>query len=547
MRAHEPAGLRADTVAGLTTAAVVIPKAMAYAAIAGLSLEIGLYTALIPLVVYAVMGTSRALSVTTTSTLAILTAGALAPFADAGAAQLTAAAAALSLATGVLLILAGLLRLGFLADFISAPVLTGFKAGIAIVIIVDQLPKLFGIHFAKGHVLQNAVRVVQHLPETALVTFALALFLLILIVALEHFAPAAPAPLFAVGIGIALSGAVGLDRFGVENVGAIDGGMPRFTLPDAGLAADLWPAALGIALMSFVETIAAGRAFVRQGEPLPAPNRELLALGVSNLAGSAFHNMPSGGGTSQTAVNRAAGARSQIAGVVTAAVVFATLLFLSPLVALMPHAALAAVVVATTAGLFSPREFAAIRAVRHTEFWWAVAAAAGVVLLGTLNGILVAVALSVLTLFYQANRPPVYVIGRRPGTTVFEPVMPGNAEHETIPGLLILRTEGRVHFANARRIGDEMWRLVRDANPSVVALDLRAVPDLEYTALMALIESKRRLHAAGIALWLVAMTPRVRAVVERSPLGADLDDAHAFPKLAQAVEAYTLGREASRP
>ena len=514
---------------------------MAYAAIAGLSLEVGLYTALIPLLVYAAMGTSRVLSVTTTSTIAILTAGALAPFADAGAAQLLAAAAALSLTTGALLILAGLLRLGFLADFISAPVLTGFKAGIAIVIIVDQLPKLFGIHFAKGHVLQNAMRVVQHLPETALVTLALALFLLIVIVALEHYVPAAPAPLIAVAIGIALSGAVGLDRFGVESVGAIDGGIPRFTLPDAGLAAGLWPAALGIELMGLVDTIAAGRAFVRQGEPLPAPNRVLMALGASNLAGSAFLNMPSGGGTSQTAVNRAAGARSQIAGVVTAVVVFATLLFLSPLVALMPQAALAAVVVATTAPLFSPSEFGAIRSVRQTEFWWGVIAAAGVVLLGTLNGILVAVAVSVLTLFYHANRPPVHVISRRRGTNIFEPAMPDDPEHETIPGLLILRVEGRVHFANARRIGDAMWPLVREAKPSVVALDLRAVPDLEYTALMALIEAKRRLKSAGIALWLVAMTPRVFEVVKRSALGWPSTTRRRFPKRAQAVEAYTSG------
>jgi SulP family sulfate permease len=520
---------------------------MAYAAIATLPLEIGLYTALIPLLVYAAMGTSRALSVTTTSTIAILTAGVLAQFAPgADAAQLVVTAAALSLATGAVLLVAGVLRLGFLADFISAPVLTGFKAGIAIVIIVDQLPKLFGIHFDKGHVLQNAMRVVEHLPETSPVTIALAVSLLLIIIVLEHVWPAAPAPLIAVGIGIALSGAIGLERYGVETVGAIDSGLPRLTLPDASLAVTVWPAALGIALMSFVETIAAGRAFVRSGERLPTPDRELIALGLSNVAGSLFRNMPSGGGTSQTAVNRAAGARTQLSGVVTAVMVLATLLFLSSMVALMPQAALAAVVISTTAPLFKPAEFAAIRAVRHMEFWWAVAAAAGVVLLGTLNGILVAVALSVFMLFYQANRPPVHVIARRRGTEVFAPAEPGDPDFDTIPGLLILRTEGRVHFANARRIGDEMWRFVHEFKPRVVALDLRAVPDLEYTALAALIEARQRLHSLGISLWFVAATPRVLAVLRRSPLAEAFDAGHAFPKLAQAVEAYGRDVTATR-
>lgn len=544
MRADEPAWLRANTVAGLTTAAVVIPKAMAYAAIATLPLEIGLYTALVPLVVYAAMGTSRVLSVTTTSTIAILTAGALAQSGATGAGLVTASAS-LALLTGAMLVVAGALRLGFLADFISAPVLTGFKAGIAIVIIVDQLPKLFGLHFAKGHVLQNALSVVQHLPETSPITLLLALSLLVMIFALEHYAPIAPAPLIAVGAGIALSAAVGLERFGVELVGAIQQGLPRVSLPDLALAAALWPAAAGIALMSFVETIAAGRAFVRPGESLPAPNRELFAIGTANLAGSVFSNMPSGGGTSQTALNRAAGARSQAAGLVTAAAVLATVLFLSPLVALMPHAALAAVVIATTAPLFKPAEFRAIWAVRSTEFWWAVAAAIGVVSLGTLRGILVAVTLSVLVLFYQANRPPVYVVGRRRGTNVFEPALPDAVGVETFPGLLIIRTEGRIHFANSHRVGAEMWALVHSTNPKVIILDMRAVPDLEYTALKALTESEAKLRAAGVELWLSALTPRVQGVIARSPLGRTLDAGRIFPKLQLAVEQYLERQKAS--
>src|SRR5262245_61052564 len=191
-------------------------------------------------------------------------------------------------------------------------------------------------------------------------------------------------------------------------------------MSDVALVLQVWPAALGIALMSFVETIAVGRAFVRPGEPIPTPNRELMAIGLTNLAGSAFQNMPSGGGASQTAVNRAAGARTQVAGLVAATAVLATLLFLASLVSLMPEAALAAVVVATTVGLFSQTGFAEIRQVRRMGFAWAVVAMAGVLLLATLNGILAAVALSVLVLFYEAARPPVYILGRQRGTDVFE-------------------------------------------------------------------------------------------------------------------------------
>jgi sulfate permease, SulP family len=539
MGSHLATGLRADSVAGLTTAAVAIPKAMAYAAIAGLPLQTGLYTVLIPSVVYAAIGTSRPLSVTTTSTIAILVAEVVArlgPAADA--ATLIATASSLALMVGGSLLLAAFLRLGFLADFISAPVLTGFKAGIAIVIVVGQIPKLLGVHFDTSGFLQNVMNIVRHLPDASAATLVLGAALLGLTVGLETFLPRWPAPLVAVVVGIAASGMLGLARLGVELVGQIKPGLPSLALPDVALGFHVWPAAFGIALISFMETIAVGRAFVRRGEPVPTPNRELMAVALTNLAGSVFQNMPSGGGASQTAVNRAAGARSQVAGLVTAAAVLATLLFLAPLVALMPQAALAAVVVATTVGLFKPAEFAEIRQVRQMEFVWAVVAMAGVVLLGTLNGLLAAIALSVLVLFYEATRPPVYVLGRQRGTDVFAPLTPTSRDIETFPGLLMLRTEGRVYFANAHRIGDRMWTLVHEANPRVLALEMSAVPDLEYTALKALTAAEEKLREAGTTIWLVALNPRVRDLIDRAPLGKTLGRDRIFPTLGHALETY---------
>ena len=541
MPAYPPAHLRGDAVAGLTTSAVVIPRAMAIAAIAGLPLEVGLYTAMVPPIIYAALGTSRVLVVTTTSTNAILVAAALMQLQAAGSqGSAIASAAALTLMAGGALLLAAILRLGFLADFISLPVLTGFKAGIAVVIIVDQLPKLLGVQFVKGGFLHNVVSVVQHLPETSMATLLVAVVLLALLVALGRFLPAIPGALVAVVVAIVVSAVVPLERYGVGLVGEIRGGLPAPAAPDFALALALWPAALGVGLMSFVESIAAGRAFVRPGEPLPNANRELAALGLANIGGSFFQGMPASGGTSQTALNRSSGARSPIAGVVTASAVAATLLFLSPFVALLPHAALAAVVVITTLPLFKLSEFAAIRRVRHREFWWAIVAMTGVILVGTLNGILVAVGLSVFVLFYEANRPPVYLLGRRRGTDAFErlPSTGTDDELETLPGLVVMRVEGRVYFANAARIGERMWPMVHAAKPAVLALDMSAVPDLEYTALMSLTAAEEKLREAGTALWLVALNHGVRDVIDRAPLGRTLGPDRIFASLPQAVAAY---------
>ncbi len=539
LKSYQLEWLRCDLVAGLTTSAVVIPKAMAYAAIAGLPLVVGLYTSLVMLVVYAILGTSRLLSVTTSSTIAILAAGILTSVAPAGdPTALLIASATLSLLVGVFLVAGGALRLGAVANLISDPVLSGFKAGIGLVIVLDQLPKLLGVHITKAGFFRDIVDIIRHLPETSLATLMLALAMLALMLGLEHFAPRLPAPLITVAVGIAASAFAGLDRMGISLVGTVQSGLPGFVLPDFYLLEQLWPAALGIALMSFVETAAAGRAFILKGTPPPVANRELLATGMGNLVGSLFQIMPGGGGTSQTAVNMGAGARSQVSGLVTAAVIVATLLFLAPLFGLMPNATLAAVVVIASIGLVSPAEFRAIRNVRTMEFRWALIAAAGVMVLGTLKGLLVAVLVSMVGLIVRANTHPLLVLGRKPGTNVFRPLTPEHPEDETFPGLLLLRPEGAIYFANAPRLGQQMRMLIEKVAPQVLALDLSAVPDLEYTALRMLTEGEETLRERGISLWLVAMNPDVWTVIERSQLGERLGRAQTFFTLEQAVTQY---------
>jgi len=533
---YQKAWLRPDVIAGLTTAAVVIPKAMAYATIAGLPVVVGLYTAFIPMLIYAVLGTSQPLSVSTTTTIAILVGAQLGQFKPvADPSMLLTISATLTILVGAILIFASLLRLGFIANFISEPVLIGFKAGIGIVIILDQAPKLLGIHFQKGTFVQNLLSVVQHLPETAVVTLAVGALMMIILIGLEHFFPRLPAPLIAVAIGIAGSALFGLQTYGVETVGNIPQGLPQFIAPDFSLIARLWPGALGIALMSFTETIAAGRAFARRGEPRLKANQELLATGLANAGGAVFGAMAAGGGTTQTAVNRLAGAYTQLAELVTAGCTLLVMFLLAPMIKLMPDATLAAVVIVYSAGLIKPAEFLVVLRIRRMEFIWAMIAFFGVILLGTLNGILVAILMSMLSLVQQTANPSVYILGRKPGTNVFRPLSQKNPQDETFPGLLIVRPEGRIFFMNAQRIGEKIMMHIDKVKPQIVALDLSRVPDLEYTALKMLIEGEEKQRELGLTLLLAGLNPNVLNMVKRSPLGETLGRKRMFFNLETAV------------
>jgi high affinity sulfate transporter 1 len=539
LRTYRPAWLRLDVIAGMTTAAVVIPKAMAMATVAGLPVELGLYTLLLPMAIYALMGTSRRLSMSTTSTIGILTGAALTDVVHAGNAdQMLAATATLTLMVGAGLLLASVLRLGSIANFISDPVLMGFKIGLGLVIVADQAPKLLGIHIAKVGFFRDLASLFRHLLETSTLTLCVGAATLVLIFALERFWPHGPGPLFAVGGGIAASWLLALDARGVAVVGHMPSGLPGFRLPGPLMIEQLWPVAIGIALMSFTETVAVGRAFAAAGEPRPDADQELRALGLANIVGSMFHAMPAGGGTSQTAVNCRSGARTQVSELVTVAMAVLAVLFLAPLIRLMPQATLAAVVIATTVGLLSPKDLVAIRHLRHMEFWWGISAAMGVVLLGTLHGILVAVIISLAALVYETNRAPVYVLVRKPGTNIFRPRSEEHPEDETFPGLLLVRTEGRMYFANAQRVGDKLWPLIHEAKPRVMVLDCSAIPDIEYTALRMLTTGEERLREAGIDLWLAGLTPVALDLMRRAPLGSILGRDRMCFDVAQAVSRY---------
>jgi MFS superfamily sulfate permease-like transporter len=444
-----------------------------------------------------------------------------------------------------MLVLARIARLGFVADFISTPVLTGFKAGIGLVIVLDQVPKLLGTHITKHGFFPDLLSVAQHVPETSLLTLGVAVATLVVLVGMDRLWPASPAPLVAVGLGIAASWFFGLQGHGVSIVGKIPQGLPSITLPDLSLVIQLVPAAAGMALMSFTESIAAAR---RSPAPairrwMPIANSSPSAQPTRRLAGGrdagGRRNLADGG-------RHAAGGRSQRTSMVTGGCASAD------------HALQRAArsLAERDAGdgrhRLLGRPDQALRVPRHPpratmEFRWAVAAMLGVLLFGTLQGIVIAILMSLIGLSSQAARPTVHVIGRKRGADVLRPVSPEFPDDETFEGLLILRPEGRLFFANAQSVAEQIQELVSKHKPRVVAVDMSRVPDIEYSALQALIEGEKRTTERGTTVWLAGMNPSVLEVVRRTDLAQRLGRERMLFNARMAIERYQamLDREAA--
>ena len=535
--------LGSDVVAGLTTAALVIPKAMALAVIAGLPVEAGLYTSLAAMLVYPLLGSSRPLSVTTTTPIAILTAAEVVALSTPGSgADAGAVAATLALLVGAILILARLLRLGFLADFISKPVLVGFEAGVGVVLLVGQLKSVLGVHIASKTTLGILVELPGTLAQAQGITVLVAIVGIAVLLTLPRLYPRFPAALVWVALSVVASAILGLEALGVKLVGAVPSGLPSLSLPDLSLAGQLWPAALAIALMSFTESAATARTFRHRDDAPVNANRELLALGAANLASAVVGGLPAGGGASQSAVAQGAGARSQMAQWVNATAVLASLLFLSGVIGLLPQATLGALILVSAVSMIKAEDFRAIARIRRLELAWALVTFAGVILIGTLAGILIAVAISILTLLYQANHPPVYAVAYNRAKEIFRRAGE-NENDETFRGLLMLRTEGRLNFANAANAREKMRVLVAQAQARVVVLECSAIPDIEYTALLMLIEAEQTLRAHGVSLWLAGVNPDLLQTIRRSPLADELGPARMFFNLRKALEAWQRGSD----
>jgi MFS superfamily sulfate permease-like transporter len=409
-------------------------------------------------------------------------------------------------------------------------VLAGFKAGMGLVIAASQLGKVLGVPVEGDGFFAKVWSALGQLGDANPATVALALGGLAVLLTLRRWAPRVPGPLVVVVLGIALVGLTDLESRGVALVGPVSGGLPRFELPELAGVGALLPAAVGIALMSFIESISAARAFAAKDDPPVDADRELLALGAANLAGGLFQAYPAGGGTSQTAVNDGAGARTQLAEVVTAVVAVLTLTLLAGLLADLAQAILGAIVLVAAIGLVNLAPLRRMRTIRRRDFWLGLVALAGVLVFGVLPGVLVAVLISLLVLLHELDHPRVVA-------------------SERAPGLLVVRPEGRLFFANARRVFDHIAALAADHRPPprVVLVDLSAVNDLEITALERLADQAEELHRQGGALWAAApserpaeMLRRAGELLGRTDLQADTGrlGLRVFPSLEEAIAAY---------
>ena len=549
LRGYRPAWLRGDVVAGLTVWAVLVPEALAYASIAGVSPVVGLYAAIPALILYPLFGSSRHLVVGPMSATAALSAGVVADIAAADGADYAELTAALAIAVGVVALVAGLLRLGFLAQFISEPVLKGFIVGMALVIIVGQLPKLFGVEGGEGNVFEQTWSLITSLDDTNGATLLIGTVCLALVLVLRRVAPLVPGSLVAVVVGIAAVGLFGLEDRGVAIVGEVESGLPAIGLPGVGTGdvALLLSGAFGIMLVGFAEGLGAAKTYAQRNGYRIEPNRELLGLGAANVGAGLTSGMVVNGSLSKTAVNGGAGARSQVSGLVVAVLTVVTLLFLTGLFEELPESALAAVVIAAVIELVDVpalRRLFRVSTARlssiyghaaRADFICALGALLGVLVFGTLPGLAVGIGLSLVLLLYRASRPHVAVLGRVPGGAPGTRGQwadverhPGNLPQ---PGVAVLRVESGIFFANADTVHERIRAAATDAR--AVVLDCSTVPVVDVTAADMLRDAAEELERDGRRLLVVRDIGQVRDVLRQAGDTAVLD--HVFTTIDEAA------------
>lgn len=515
---------------------------MAYAMIAGLPPVFGLYAALVPQLVYALTGTSRQLAVGPVAMDSLLVASGLGALALSGIEEYIAMAVFLALFMGGLQLAFGLLRMGFLVNFLSRPVISGFTSAAAIIIGLSQLKHLLGVEIPGSNRIQQLVsQAGAALPDTHLPTLGLGLAGIALILGIKMWAPRIPGALVAVVAGTLAVFLLGWDQAGVKIVGAVPAGLPDFAIPDfdAGRVSQLFPIALTLALIAFMEAISVGKAVdEKHGRNRIDANQELRALGLSNILGSFFQSYPTTGGFSRTAVNDQNGAQTPLASVVSALVVGATLLFLTPLFYYLPNAILAAVIMVAVFGLIDlkyPRE---LWKNRKDEFFLLLATFSLTLGLGIVEGILLGVLFSLLLLVYRISNPHIAVLGRIRGTDYFKNINRFSEDIEEFPEFLILRFDGQLFFGNKDYFRKELQKHARQKGPGLkfVILNAEAISYIDSSAVFMLRALIRDLRSDGIRLLLAGAIGPTRDILFSSGLAEEIGRENQFVRTFEAFE-----------
>ena len=542
---YERAWLRPDLIAGLTLWGLVVPQAMAYAGIAGLPPQAGLYTLVASLLVYAIFGSSRHLVVQPTSaTSALLASTVLAlGIATEDLAAYQAHATVLVLVVGLVFAVAGIARLGFISQFLSKPVMDGFVTGLAIFVAVSQLNTLLGLPKPAGNTVQRLVELARNVAEINGVTLAVGVTALALLFLLPRWNRRIPAGLVVLIGGILLSSAADLNsRFGVEVVGSLPQGLPAPSLPS--LPFTTWLSlvlpAMGIVLVANSEALGAARIFADKHGYEVDPDQDLKAYALVNLASGLFGGQIGGGGMSATAVNEGSGAKSQVAGLFTWVLTIATLLLLTPLFASLPEAVLGALIIRAIWSIIAQRRLRQIRLVSRTEFWLGALTMAGVLLIGVLQGMVIGLLASLLLVIYRSSQPSISSLGRVPDVPGVYSDLTRNPENTPVLGALIVRLDAPIYYANALTFRNQVKRMVAESGDALraVILDAGSQVQLDVTSAEVLIGLVNELQARGLVVFVAGARASVIEWSRRTGLYDLIGGDRMFPTVAAAVRAF---------
>ena len=535
--------LRLDIIAGLTIMALLVPEGMAYAQLAGMPPQAAFYAAPAGLILYAIFGTSRQLVVAVSSAVAVMSASIISGLAPADSETFIIMTAALAIMAGFVAVLAGLLHLGRIAQFFSESVLMGFVSGLALVIMIKQVPKLFGLEPAQGNFWERIVELIRELPETDLLTLAVGLSSLLLMIFLEHRFKRIPAALIVLIYSIGIVSMFNLAGQGVEIIGEIPAGLEPPKIPDISLSdwAMLLPGALAITLVMFSEAVGPDRSFARKHRYEINEDQELIGLGTANIGAGLFQGFPIGASLSKSAASDAAGGTTQMAGVVAAIATALVALFLTPLFFNLPEAALGAIVIVAVSGMVKPRAFRRLYRLRKGDFWLAVVTFLAVLTFEeVLAGLLIGVLLSLLALIIRTSDPQLSTLGRIPGTVAFRSTKfhPGAIQ---TPDLLMVRPDEGIFFANAAALHKSIRDLVINGDPVLRAtiLDLEMTNELDVPSAEMLGELYGELEGREVQLIIAGLHAPVSEMLDRSGITEQIGAANVYPTVLEAVLAYT--------
>ena len=554
--AYDRSWLSFDVVAGLTLWGLVVPEGMAYAGIAGLPPQAGLYTLVVSLLVYALLGTSRHLSVGGTSATAALLASSVAAAVIASASATAADpqsyvvyASAFVLVTGLVFLLAGIARMGFITQFLSKPVMDGFVVGLAVFVTVGQLNKLFGVEKPDGNTVEKLVGIVRELPQADLTTFAIGAAALAALFLLPRLSRRLPAGLVVLFGAIALSTVLDLGGKGVAVVGTLPQGLPTPALPVVPLADYLGMVlpAIGVLLVAFSESLGVAHEFAEKHGYEVDSDQELNAHALVNLGSALFGGMLAAGGMSGSAVKEGAGGRSQVANLVAWAATIVTLLFLTPLFTSLPEAVLAALIIHAVWHILSSRKLLTLRKEAPVEVWFGVLALAGVLFIDVLQGMMIGLLASLAFVVYRSSRPHLSSLGRVPGVPGAYSDLERHPENAPVPGVLIVRLDAPMYYANALTARDRLKAMVRESAPppTAVVFDGEGQDDLDVTSAHMLVGLVGELRSAGIDVYFANVHEPVLERARDTGLYEAVGDQFVLPTVDVAVRA--LEKQARSP